>query len=162
MSEEKNQEKSALHLFLEANPSMVPDIPGGHGDGWNDVVLEALKKLQALSAETGVGIKIRQIKEKFGGLRLYIQVDEEDSLEELQVLEQTPEHVRMSPGASVGSVRERAYAIVRAAEDAAAERCETCGASPGPLRNLGGYRCRMCDACLAKRGGEARDLRDPR
>lgn len=45
----------------------------GVGKGWNKLVLDALKKIKEACKENGVDLpKIDQIKEKFGGLRIYM------------------------------------------------------------------------------------------
>ncbi len=64
--------------------------------GWRTIVVDALNAVEVVVPE----FDIHQIKEKFGGLRMYLSCDE---------------HV---------AVRE----IVRRAEAAAYETCETCGA----------------------------------
>lgn len=145
-----NEQKSALDRFFDANPAMAPSIPSGIGAGWESAVIDALQKLKALSAETGVAIKPMQIKEKFGALRMYVGVDE-DSVEGLQVLEQTDSHVRLGSTASPGSARDRAYAIVREAEEITAARCYTCGASNPELKNRGGWISSLCAKCDAAR-----------
>lgn len=45
--------------------------------GWFPILYEACKKLDELHHRTGVTIQITQVKEKFGGLRLYLRGPEE-------------------------------------------------------------------------------------
>lgn len=47
-----------------------------HGDGWYRLVDEALGKIQSISSKVGLGVKIAQIKSKFGQLRLYVDFDQ--------------------------------------------------------------------------------------
>jgi len=86
------------------------------GDGWKPLILEALNKMEELDDE----LYITQIKEKFGGLRLYTspyKATIENELEE----------------------------IIAAAEEKASQTCETCGV-PGHLRPDGWMRT-LCDSC---------------
>lgn len=139
--------QSVLDLYFEAYPRMRPDIGCYIGAGWHPAVLDALQQLQALAARTGVDIRPRQIKEKFGGLRLYIDVAEH-SIAGVEV-DEGPDTTRLRPGARAGSVREQANAIVRRAEVVTATLCESCGAPAAELSRLAGYVCRRCPACLA-------------
>ena len=111
-------------------------------------------KALSAAAATGVAIGVAQIKEKFGGLRLYLDIDEV-SATGLEVVEPITKGttaiptLRMESGAVPGSVREQAMAIVRAAEAAVSTVCEACGA-PGRLRKLGGFFWTCCQACADK------------
>lgn len=150
-----DKRKSALDQFFKANPLMAPDLGCYIGAGWQPTVLDALAKLHALSTSTGVTIQPRQIKEKFGKLRIYLDVGE-DSIDDIEELERSESHIRLGPKATLGSVREEAYAIVRDAERITGELCETCGTTTPILSNLGGYICRRCPACIAAREAEAK------
>lgn len=77
------------------------------GDGWFQILFDLCAKLQAISDSTGEQITATQIKEKFGGLRFY-----------------------------VNSATDEQYALIDAAEVLADETCEECGA-PGIKRNEG-------------------------
>jgi predicted DNA-binding antitoxin AbrB/MazE fold protein len=46
--------------------------------GWFDIIDEALKDIQNVSFEEGENIQVVQIKEKFGGLRIYYDAETED------------------------------------------------------------------------------------
>lgn len=146
--------KARLEQFFAANPAMTPRILSGVLIGWEPIVVDALEQLKKLSAATGVEIRVAQIKEKFGGLRLYLDIDEV-SATGLEVVEPISKGataeptLRMQSGSAPGSVRERATAIVRAAEIAVSTVCEACGA-PGRLRKLGSYFWTCCQACADK------------
>ena len=75
------------------------------GPGWNGLVKELIEK--AIAA--GWDRQICQVKEKFGGLRFYING--------------APEEV---------------WALIREAEEKSYEICEECG-EPGELRQVGWY-----------------------
>ena len=91
----------------------------GVGDGWKDLLL----KLKHDLAATGVKYGICQIKEKFGGLRFYVDI-----------LEPAPE-------AKV----EEFHHLISAAEGESYKICEDCG-QPGETRG-GGWIKVLCDAC---------------
>jgi hypothetical protein len=144
--------KSILDQFSDDHPDLKPDCGCSVGRGWELPVLRALEQLVALSRETGIAIKAGQIKEKFGGLRMYVQVDapaapddEFELVDPVQAAMPTP-NTRFRVSAWASFVRGRARAIIDAAEEAFAVLCETCGA-PGHLRNLSGYWCTRCQAC---------------
>ena len=50
--------------------------------GWFDILDKALSQLLMVCCETGESIKIVQIKEKFGGLRIYYDLDLENAIDE--------------------------------------------------------------------------------
>lgn len=67
-----------LFIYNE-NEDMLPFVMFGFevGSGWFPIIYEACKKLAIIQKDTGVTIQIRQVKEKFGGLRLYLSGPEE-------------------------------------------------------------------------------------
>ena len=87
-------------------------------EGWRDIVCGLLADLEAMSLPE---LRIRQIKEKFGLLRVYVNLDH-------------------------AAVTDR----IKAAVEASAETCETCGA-PGALIKVGGWYGVRCPTCLAIR-----------
>jgi len=88
------------------------------GDGWYDIINELSAKLEPLGA---VAV---QVKEKFGGLRFYIEgIDK--------------------------SVSEEVYAAISEAEGKSYKTCESCG-EPGELKGQG-WVITMCNKCWDKR-----------
>lgn len=90
------------------------------GAGWRPIVRWAIVELDRL------GAKIFQVKEKFGGLRIYY----------------CPEI-----GASA-KVADAMSAIVADAENVCAKLCEFCG-NLGQKRSLSGWVKTVCDSCHA-------------
>lgn len=123
--------------FLEAHPTLWPRISSFVPSGWDDEIASALQALMDLSAETGVEIRVAQIKSKLAGVRLYLDIDE-DSVGPLEIVNSSPISTRLRSSSTPGSVRERATAIVNAASERCESRCERCGA-PGVLRNDSGW-----------------------
>lgn len=91
--------------------------------GWALLVSEALESLAAIEATPGLRSRVSQVKEKFGGLKLYAFVDDD-----------RPEGRRFT-----AQLRE----IVQAAEQRAARTWQTCGA-PGELRSPGVWWATVC------------------
>jgi len=91
----------------------------GCGEGWRPIIQEALEKINEMNPNT----EILQIKEKFGGLRLYVgHIDGSDSME----IEK----------------------IVRHAEKECGLTCEYCGCT-GRWRKLN-WQKTLCDLCYYK------------
>jgi hypothetical protein len=93
----------------------VGDPYMGHGDGWRSIS----EPLIALCKERGV--EIRQIKEKFGGLRFY-----------------------------VGSAPDEVHVAIEAAENLSFLTCENCGA-PGSLDTSKAWIRTLCEKCASQR-----------
>ena len=115
------------------------------GDGWFDIINEACEKLTALANEYNATIEFGQVKEKFGGLRLYIDITYEGNNEkqividvisptgEVTTLTKTPKEV----------VWQKAHEITSHAEELSYKTCEVCG-KPGVTRN-GSWISTLCD-----------------
>ncbi len=83
------------------------------GDGWEPIIRKLSEELTRLSPET----RAEQVKEKYGGLRFY-----------------------------VNSATDAGEAAIRLAESQAEVTCEICGA-PGEIRGVRWYsvRCNKCE-----------------
>jgi hypothetical protein len=100
-----------------------------------------LAALLAIELAYGIAIRVTQIKEKFGGLRIYVSV-EEDSVGPFEIVKSTSASTHFRNAATPGSVREQAHAIVDQAAERAELYCVRCGA---PATRQDGYY-RKCDA----------------
>jgi hypothetical protein len=87
------------------------------GDGWFNIIMKLCENLYAMRP------KVKQIKEKFGGLRFYASFTEDYS--------------------------EQAWKLIKQAEIEASETCENCG-QPGTLQIVKGWRGTVCDKCHEK------------
>lgn len=128
---------------------------GDTGKGWEKIIKTALRLLGKI--ESGyprtVNIEICQIKEKFGGLRIYFDVHHVDapSREALDALEDDEHRACM---ADITSARELADAVVQWAEYRCWRTCEYCGADRVENdvgTNEQGWRKTLCADC--RRGG---------
>jgi hypothetical protein len=136
-------------VFFEAHPEMLPSIASEVPQGWDAQIAGALQALLDLSVQTGVKIGIAQIKSKFAGLRIYLDVDEEQGLSGgLAVVSPTPAVLHLRSASEPGSVQERAMAIVDAAAQRCQALCEQCGARGELLTSRGWYRI----ACVKHAG----------
>lgn len=110
--------------------SQIPEWTNGVGEGWKSILYKLHKQLFSLDPEYDVA----QIKEKFGGLRVYLNYYDK-------------------PNATM----EWAETYIRQAEEQAAKTCELCGATgndvctrPPPQRRHGWIRT-TCDKCQFSR-----------
>lgn len=99
------------------------------GPGWYPLIDNCLRKIQSLNVYKE--IHISQVKEKFGGLRIYYNLYRED---------QSP----CTPGLS-----EKIDVIIREAESEAEMTCEQCGARNSKAESRLGHN-NVCSVCKAK------------
>lgn len=92
-------------------------------DGWEPLIREVSEKLEPLCI--GNNNRAGQVKQKFGGLRIYMDYDENISVED----------------------RNKIFEITVDAQTKSWEICELCG-NPGELRNVKHYVSVKCDDCF--------------
>ena len=93
---------------------------GFPGDGWFELIKDLCEKI----TEMKVGVTVVQVKEKFGGLRFYIDFNEGTSKEDIH----------------------KVYELISQAEDKAYTICEQCG-KPGIIREDRHWILTLCDEC---------------
>ena len=109
-----------FHYYLNPSRTRYPIGLGLEcGEGWYQIIDEALEKLSKIDE-----VVLFQIKEKFGGLRIYVG-------------DKPSEHNK-----EIGD-------IIHAAEEKAWKTCEYCG-KPGKTKG-GGWILTLCDECEEKR-----------
>lgn len=99
------------------------------GPGWYKIIEETCGKLQLLSDAFGLQAVAAQIKEKFGTLRFYFDIEDAD------VVSKTKEERKIAADIM--------YDIVTRAEEETAYTCEACG-ERGTLRGTG-WVVTLCD-----------------
>ncbi|MDT3736820.1 MAG: hypothetical protein ROZ00_11385 [Denitratisoma sp.] len=149
-----NTWKNRAALLKRRFPEQFEDLPNymiSIDPGWFGPIEEACRRIDALlTNEEKALFRWRQIKEKFGGLRMYwneggVYLDfiGPDSLAHIVV---EPERPRLSE-----QTRERIAGIVAEAAKKASTRCQICGA-PGTLRRRGdGWLVTACDRHVESR-----------
>jgi hypothetical protein len=89
------------------------------GPGWHPLIKDALTKIEALGNAKRA---VLQVKEKFGGLRIYLSLDIDET-----------------------------DAIIKAAEQEAWRTCEECGSKENVELRGGGWLRTLCNPCEEKR-----------
>ena len=95
-------------------------------DGWGPLLYEVSRGLEWLNGLGKGTVIAAQVKEKFGTLRFYVDIDTEDSV-----------------------FREVSYALIDKAERKSSYTCEVCG-KDGALRS-GGWVRTLCNECEESR-----------
>lgn len=99
------------------------------GPGWWQLLHQALTDIEAVMAQhQPLRFKVRQIKEKFGGLRFYWMLVDGDN---------------QIPQMDLSQLYEQLQSIVQTAEERAGATCEACG-EPGGLETAGWMKT-LCD-----------------
>lgn len=109
-------------LFKDINKPITESlIPFGCecGNGWYDILDELFDKLSQYKS-----LYLVQVKEKFAGLRVYFDADNESDYDS-------------------------AYKYIEEAYKKSVKTCEYCG-KPGEIRN-GGWLTTLCDECNNRR-----------
>jgi len=127
--------------FFRAHPERAPRTSSWVPQGWDEPVADAVAALLGIELASGIAIHLTQIKEKFGGLRIYVAV-EEDSVGQFEIVKSNPASTHYRNAATPGSIREQAHAIIDQAAERAELYCVRCGA---PATRQDGYY-RKCDA----------------
>jgi len=89
------------------------------GPGWHPLIKDALSKLEALG---NAKLAVLQVKEKFGGLRIYLSLHSDET-----------------------------DAIIKAAEEEARKTCEDCGSKENVELCGDGWLRTLCNPCEEKR-----------
>ena len=137
---------AALDDLIQRHPRLFrgefPAIASWVPEGWARLVEELFRKLEALlDDEQAARLEIRQIKEKFGSLRVYAQ------------LHPGPGATELSEGDA--PLHQHVIRLVHEAETCTLHVCDSCGA-PSEIRSFAGWMTTRCDRCLAQRSPGSR------
>lgn len=106
-----------LQYVLESRYGRINHMFNTAMPGWWDIITEALDAVRARAPEAQIG----QVKEKFGGLRIYIELTRDENGDPFSFSD-----------------------ILREAEYKSLTTCAICG-SPGSMRRGVGYVLTLCD-----------------
>lgn len=102
------------------------------GNGWYDLLNNLCRQLKEIVEKNKIGINVVQVKEKFGGLRFYIELECDNK-----------------------NVAENIYSLIAAAEKKSYNTCESCGAEVKETRSTNtGWLKTLCDRCMEERNKE--------
>lgn len=100
----------------------IKDIPWECGKGWWPMIEKVASAIDSFNAaHPDSPVEVSQIKQKFGGLRIYCY--------------NAPEDIRQ---------------LIDLAVNASWHTCEKCGSITGVTTNLEGYRLTLCPECRSK------------
>jgi len=137
----------STNAAISRHPNLRPQTASEVTHGWDSIVAVALEHIAVPSEASGVPIKVAQIKQKMGNLRLDV---DEDAAGPLEIVEKTAAHTHLRSSTLAGSARERAAATVDAATARSATVCEASGGD-GRLRKGTGWLHRACASHAAGR-----------
>jgi hypothetical protein len=115
------------------------------GEGWKHIIDKACQKIQEIADLYGADIQFSQVKEKFGGLRMYFDINW--SVPEIDV---APREVETNP--KNREIWDLVYKVTCDAEEESLKTCDVCG-KPGTSR-FGGWIVTRCDEHANKKGWE--------
>lgn len=104
-----------------------------HGDGWYNLLDEMCQKLTDLTRGKGLYVVASQVKEKFGTLNFYYDIEFSDDY----VFDNTSK-----------KITDEISDIINDAESRSSKVCESCG-KPGKIRGSG-WIVTLCDDCSKK------------
>lgn len=121
-----------LHLDTTKNPWR--ELKNSYiecGSGWHDLIIDLIYKIQEVYKAHDVPMddfKINQIKEKYGGLRVYLSITYANNIEAL------------------------VYDLIEEYEKRAETVCEECGATGILCMNKGKWLQTLCNSCAKQSG----------
>lgn len=120
------EENIKKYTIIEPDPTLKTNLMAfgfDCGAGWHPMIYELLDKIQDIvdANPEYKDIRVTQIKEKFGGLRVYLNFEPDD----IWTL--------------IDEYQEKSFNI-----------CEECGAENSEMRIIHGWFTILCDACFSK------------
>jgi hypothetical protein len=138
-------------LFHDRQPRVWSDLP----QGWTELADQLFTDLDAmLDDDAAKRFEVVQVKEKFGGLRVYWELGKEQTT----VLDthgfDSAQRVDKGP-AKPSALFDRIRARVKQAGEQAATTCQRCG-NGGASAGGSGWIVTLCEACRTKQDLEER------
>ncbi len=121
----------------------APQCSSHVSPGWREIVWEAFRQIDELvTDEQAAQMRVGQIKEKFGSLRIYIGGIARSGA--IRVIEHAT-HIHLGPSDDGEEIGDRVQAIINAAVEKSAQTCDLCGRT-GNIQASAGYYAARCDA----------------
>ena len=146
MDETDDQEREALAQLMHEFPRLFKGEQPANSylsPGWVALVRELLRDIDAMIGDEQ-DFRILQLKEKFGTLRFYYQLDGRKTINADLFLPEGTKRIQIPPH-DVDELFVKLRERVARAEADSAHICERCGA-PGVLERTGWWKVR-CAAC---------------
>ena len=143
---DKLEDLIAVHprMFRGTPPVVASDLP----PGWYGLVDKLCSDIEALLGQEPERFEVKQIKEKYGGLRFYFSFEGvEDHFIDLHTPEGIETFVQRPDGPAVMSQLRK---LVSAAAEHSTSTCQRCGA-PGTLANRLGWVSTLCERHVTER-----------
>ena len=129
-------------IFKGAQPLAWSDLP----QGWTGLVDRLFADIDRwLDDEAARAFEVRQIKEKFGGLRVYWGFAEQETTEIDVFHARSLEHLVLQPAEPTALFTRIRVRVQEAAEEAA-RTCQRCGNGSATANNSG-YVATLCGPC---------------
>ncbi len=121
----------------------APQCSSHVSPGWREIVWEAFRQIDDLLSEgQAARLRVDQIKEKFGSLRIYLSGMARSGA--VQLVEHAT-HTHLGPSDQGEEIGDRVQAIINAAAEKCAQTCDMCG-QPGSIRAPDHVYAARCDA----------------
>ena len=152
--------ESVIDLLVETFPRLFkgrpPRVPSDLPQGWALIVMQLFREIDTLLTDREASaFEILQIKEKWGGLRVYWSLGGQRTFTADVHDEEASHRLELGPHAPT-PVFERIRDRVLRAEDAAASTCQRCS-KPGRRRNQRGWLVTLCEGCTALKRDDPED-----
>ena len=132
-------------LFHDRQPRVWSDLP----QGWTEVADQLFTDLDAMLGDDAARrFEVVQIKEKFAGLRVYWELDKEQTTVMDIIGTGSVQRVDKGP-AKPTALFDRIRARVKQAGEQAATTCQRCG-NGGASAGGSGWIVTLCEACRTK------------
>jgi hypothetical protein len=134
-------------LFRDEEPQCASGFPGG----WFPIVSNLFEQIdEMLDDELASRFRVAQVKEKFGGLRVYVEMDEPKpkSAGLILLLDSPLPPQRMRSPEQEAELLRSIRLLISEATERSTRTCQSCG-RPGELRRVTGMPVR-CDRCFLK------------
>lgn len=146
MESKRDPQRELIDKFPRLFRNEQPELGIEIGVGWLQILTRLFRQIdETLTDEQAKRITVRQVKQKFAGLRVYYSVDEQRKLTLDIISNDGVQTIRPAPSDEDGFPGSKIDALIWQAAADARVTCEWCGA-PGSLRGAAWIHV-ACDRC---------------